>query len=426
MLISFLTHTGSRSLQYFQLARFSALFLISILLARLSGDKILISQYELFLLIAGTFTFFWVNGILKAFLPYYSQADILKRKEIVFHNFLWLCLCSIFSSTAIYFTGTLLYPSLNQEYLLWLVIYTFFSAPSYFTEYLLFAENKRKTLVLFSTITFILMVFAVIIPVFMGKPFVYSLYALVIFSILRFFYLVMLIGKSAKPAFNFNLFMESAIYFFPILLITLAGGFADYFDNILVSNLFTKTDFTLFRYGAREFPIILLLANALSISFSSQIATGLKNNTLNKELLNLKKESLQLMHIAFPLTILLMIFSEPLFNLLYGESFRDAVFIFRIYLLLVISRVVFPQAVSSGLLLNKTMATVSIIELCVHVSLSVLFINIFGIKGVAYASLIAFMLEKIVLGLYLKRRNNIHFSDYIPTGWFLIYSGTLI
>lgn len=65
---------------------------------------------------------------------------------------------------------------------------------------------------------------------------------------------------------------------------------------------------------------------------------------------------------------------------------------------------------------------VSFIEIIVNVALSVMFIKLFGVVGVAYATVIAFTTEKIVLVTLVKLKLKIALKDYLPIGIFSIYS----
>ncbi len=76
-------------LQLFQLIRYAALFLVGVLLAKsgLSSDEI--GQYETFLLVGGLFSFFWVNGFIKALLPLSADENI-EQDKLLFNAFLLL------------------------------------------------------------------------------------------------------------------------------------------------------------------------------------------------------------------------------------------------------------------------------------------------------------------------------------------------
>ena len=58
----------------------------------------------------------------------------------------------------------------------------------------------------------------------------------------------------------------------------------------------------------------------------------------------------------------------------------------------------------------------------VNISLSTVFINIWGIEGVAFATLIAYATQKIIWVVYNKFVLGIQPAQYIPVRIFIIYS----
>ncbi len=64
----------------------------------------------------------------------------------------------------------------------------------------------------------------------------------------------------------------------------------------------------------------------------------------------------------------------------------------------------------------------SLAELIVNISLSVIFINFWGIEGVAFATLIAYATQKIIWVVYNKFVLDIPPGKYIPVRLFIIYS----
>ena len=70
----------------------------------------------------------------------------------------------------------------------------------------------------------------------------------------------------------------------------------------------------------------------------------------------------------------------------------------------------------------KIILYASITELIINISLSVVFINIWGIEGVAFATLIAYATQKIILITYNKFIIGISPGKYIPLKSLFIYS----
>jgi O-antigen/teichoic acid export membrane protein len=140
----------------------------------------------------------------------------------------------------------------------------------------------------------------------------------------------------------------------------------------------------------------------------------------------LKQESKKLMHWFFIPVCILVLFSNKIYPLLFREEFAASAPIFNIYLLLLISRMIFPQTIIMGLQKNTILFRVSIIELAANVCFSVLLLNLIGMKGIAYGTVIAFTLEKLILVMYLKKKQQISPETYTDLRTWFIYSLILL
>jgi len=128
------------------------------------------------------------------------------------------------------------------------------------------------------------------------------------------------------------------------------------------------------------------------------------------------------MHLLFPVTVLFIVFSRWLYPLLFNDNFTESAVIFNIYLLLIISRLVFPQTILIGMKKTNIVMYASLAELIINVFLSVVFINLWGIEGVAFATLIAYAAQKIIWLIYNKSVLGISPARYIPITLLSVYS----
>ena len=137
-----------------------------------------------------------------------------------------------------------------------------------------------------------------------------------------------------------------------------------------------------------------------------------------------------MMHLLFPVTIVLLLVSKYAFPFFFTEKFTASVPIFNIYLLLIISRLIFPQTVLIALQKSKTLFKVSIIEWFCNVALDWIFISLLfssgkGMQGIAFATILAYLLEKAILAWYCKK-DGISFTSYVPVKQWVVYSGITI
>jgi len=176
--------------------------------------------------------------------------------------------------------------------------------------------------------------------------------------------------------------------------------------------------FAIFRYGARELPLAFILANA----FSNAMIPEFSASPMSEVLLKLKKNTTRLSHLLFPLSIVLILLSNWLFPIVFTASFTLSAKIFNVYLLLVISRLLFPQTILIGLKRNKDFLWISAIEIFINIVFSLLFVQWFGLVGVAYATVVAYFAEKILLVTLVKKWYNIPINSYLPVQLYVFYS----
>jgi O-antigen/teichoic acid export membrane protein len=416
-------------LQFFQLFRFGILLLISIVFTKTNLGTGEIGIYETFLLIAGGVSFFWISGIIQSLLPLYRQStqfgDSLKTKSpVLFNAFVILLTFSVLAGIFVYTAESQIAEFLNLSnnnlpYLKILVAYIILSGPNNLIEYIYLLQNRSNAIIRYGFITFVLQLFCVTVPVILGYDLGYGLYGLVLINIIRFGWLLLLIYRNSTFKISLPFILEHLKIGAPLIISLLLSGSAQYIDGLLVSHKFNEVTFAIFRYGARELPFVILLANAFS---NAMIPEFSNKQSISKGLQQLKSKSLKLMHILFPASILLILTSHWLYPFVFNRNFTESATIFNIYLLLIISRLVFPQTIIIGLQKSKIILFASSLELIINVVLSILFINYFGISGVAWATIIAYFFEKILLTFWVKTSLKINPAKYIPLKWLGFYS----
>ena len=65
--------------------------------------------------------------------------------------------------------------------------------------------------------------------------------------------------------------------------------------------------------------------------------------------------------------------------------------------MLIVSRLVFPQTILIGLQKNKAIMVASFLEIILNVAFSILFMQFWGLAGVAYGTVCAYAFEKLIL-----------------------------
>jgi O-antigen/teichoic acid export membrane protein len=283
---------------------------------------------------------------------------------------------------------------------------------------MLLLKDKAKGLAVYGVVAFGVQLAAVALPIAFGKGLEAALIGLVASSILRFVITLGLLVKYAEFKFDADFTKQFFVTAAPLMAATLLSGSAEYLDGFIVSKYFDEDTFAVYRYGAKEFPLVLLLANAFSNGMVPKVAQlGVK-----QAVEAIKKESLRLMHHFFPISIGFMLVSEWLYPRLFNPDFIESAAVFNVYLLLVVSRLVFPQTLLIGLKKTKTIMSVAGLELAVNFGLSILLVQQFGLVGIAFATVVASILDKVILMLLLRSSEGVSPTAYWPWKWHLGYS----
>jgi len=416
-------------LQVFNTLRFVVFLVVAIVFTKIGLSKEQIGLFEISVFMVNIASFFWVTGIIQAFLPLYKGSrtfgDLANEKKNkspeIFNTYLVLVLFSLF----VFLIGLIIQnnfsvfgikgkaPLLNVT--LWLLL---LSSPANLVEYIYVVKNKSGNTLSYAYITYTIQLAAAIVPPILGYDVIWSLRGLVMVAIIRNLWLITLIYNYAKVKFSFPFIKELLAIAAPLLITSLISGSAQYIDGLVVSIHFDASKFAVFRYGAKELPFVIMLATGLSNAMLTEFST--KEN-IRDSLQKIKRKSLRIMHSMFPLSIVLLFFADPLYKFMFTPEFTRSADIFVVYLLTILSRLLFPHTILMGLKKTRAVLIVAVIEVILNVSLSFWLVNHYGAVGVALATIIAYFVAKVVLVIYNYVRMNISPFEYIPVKWYVVY-----
>ena len=406
--------------QVFQLFRFSSLLLPGIFLAQAAYSKEEIGLFETFLLSTSSISFFWVSALFTTMLSNANQT--VERVDIVRHTWLLSLLLSALASIGfIIFSLCFSSAALSPYYLLFFVLYMLTNNPSFSIENKMLLLKEDKKLIGYGVIFFGLQTLCPLLVILFNGDAMDLIMAITLFSVLRFFISYFLLFPGQPFQFSRPLLWLLLTAALPLTISYFMTGGAEYIDAFLVSHFYGKGELGVYRYGAREFPVFLLLANSLSVSMIPVLS-----KQLDKGLIELKKRSLFLMHLAFPTMIVLVLCSRWLYPLVFNKNFAPAAEYFNWYALLLISRLVFPQTILMAIKKNKIVLFSACVELCINVGLSLLLRPTYGIMGIIWATIIAYTIDKLFLILYCRLKLKIKINEFIPLKVLGIYSILLV
>jgi O-antigen/teichoic acid export membrane protein len=411
--------------QFYQIVRYTTLILIGVIFTKTSVTQIEIGKYETFVFIAGAVSFFWLNGLQKALLP--LTVNNKNTKSHIFSAFFILQVFSIVTAILLYFTqpvfSSLLLNGKDIPEIWLLIVFIVFGVPANLIEYIYLIKNRKNAIVIYGIVSFSVQLAMVGIPAVLGFGITKILAGLVLSSVLRYIWLWIILISNRETTYSHSFVKEHLMLGGPLVLATFLSGSAQFVDGFIVTSYFDEETFAVFRYGARELPLAMLLANALSNAMLPDFA---KEDQLKQNLQKLKESVTRLTHWLFPLTAVLLIISHPVFPVIFNPKFAESATIFNIYLLLIISRLMLPQTILNGLQITKPIMNAAFLELIVNVSLSLILVRFFGIAGIAFATFIAYLFEKIYLSSVVKQKLKVGFSEYIPVKMYSVYSVTIL
>ncbi len=378
-------------------------------------------------------SYFWVSGVINSMLSLYPKQSSEQKAELLFNTFFLLLLLGAFSALGLVIFSQLPLPfNIPFEPVIGIAVFILANSLSYLIEYILFLQEKKRWLFTYGIVNAVITIGVIllltynylhhdgfkIITSYQAATFsVQIAVAMCSIAVLKILLLFFLLKKYASFKINPALLKLSLFTALPLVLSILISGSSEYVDGLIVNSKFPSSVFAIYRYGAKELPIMLIIANTFSVAMLPSIAENLSNG-----MEAIKTKSLRMMHVFFPATICLMFISPWAFTTFFNSGFIFSALIFNIYLLLIIPRLVFPQTILIGMQQSKYQLISSVIEICINISASIFLASKIGILGVAVGTLIAFSFDKIFLITVNYFKFKLHPTQYIRIDWYLFYS----
>lgn len=409
--------------QYHQVARYIVSFVVSIIMVRSALPQKALGGYELLVFFIVSISGFWANGIKNAFISYYHSLEASEKKRLPFTVFI------ILSGIAILLgIGLILFPKILSffhaeilaPYRAIIAIYLLFFATLPMIETIYLLEKKSQKLFHYTHwsqagILILTIMVALVKPelsAFIG--------ILILWASVRWLYLLVAV---LRP-FGFDIYQKQiyifAVFSLPLVLNMVLGSAMEMIDGLFVAHFFDTEFFPVFRYGAREMPLSSLLFGSLSLAMIPMLSKNPSNLTI------LKAKATKHMHLLAPLSILFMVISPYVYVWFYGAAFQESAYIFNIYLLIMVSRVIMPQTICFAKHQHAIIIWSGIFEIIANIGLSYWWLQYWGVYGLAAGTIMAFLLHKIILLIYNYKVNQIRFSEYIAVKPYFIYTLLLL
>ena len=412
--------------------KFFVFLIISIVFTKSHLSRSEIGAWEMFLFISGLVSFFWVTGIIQSLLPLYHRNRTYRKtgdngsgkSPEIFNAFLLLSFFSLMVFAighALKSNFSVFHMSGNVPYLNLLLLYVLLSSPVCLIEYIYLLNNRSYRIFQYGIYTFGLQLIFVLAPILMGKDIIWGVYGLLAVTGVRWIWLIVLLRRYAEIKISAEFMREHFYLGLPLIITTLISGSAQYIDGIIVSAVYRDPGwFAWFRYGAKEFPLAVMLANGLNNAMLPEFST---RTQMKDSLAKIREKSRNLMHICFPSTMLIMLMARWIYPRMFTPEFQKSADIFLLYSLLVIPRLVFPHTIIVGRKKTHVTMIAAILEIGLNIPFSLLMIKWgYNIVGVALATFVVYLISRLYLIIYVWVKMKIRPSEYIPIRIFMLYS----
>ncbi len=422
----FLTDSG-KLFQFTSVARQGITILVGILLVKLSFTPYQIGIYEMWMFLGLVFTLLCLTGSMQALGTLYHKWSAGDRPAGLWTVYgVSLMGCTGLALCIWYFQDFVLpflfkVPSLAAlgPALIFLVLHL----TSGMIPYVLLVRNKRWTY--FFIYLFLMLVALLPAVIYVGNHSQSLENLILIFlagAVLEHMFLLYLLCELSFPRFSWRQVYQFLSVVIPLTGLAGMGYAAQLFDTWLVNSVYEDpATYAVFRYGARELPGAVALASA----FTTAMVVALTKN-YHENLERIKSGTKLALWIFTPIAIVLMISSHLVFRWIYSDEFIAGALVFNCYLLIGISRWIFPQAILVARDHYWALTSISVIELAVNIGLSIWWIHHLGLAGVALATVVAFLLEKVLMVCYVYFREKVPLQQYIPLRTFILSTCALV
>ncbi len=368
------------------------------------------------------FVFFWSYGFKNSYLSYFPTIDEESKKYFLSTLLLVYLGMGLLAAASVFLVGK------NQLIFSWdpeevrfvhlAALYLLVNTPTILTEhsYILFEDSRR--LVQYALLVFFLPIFVILIALSIEMSVASVAVGFLIIATVKFLYLLLFpVRLYSRIGVNIDLIKPYLIFSIPLILHSLLGNGVEFIDGYLVQRFFPVETFAIYRYGARELPFVVLFVGSVMTALLPKAVSHLPET-----LLAAKIETTKLMHLLYPISIVLVLISPIIFPLVYDEYFKESAYLFNIYALIITSRILIPQLVLFGKHQNVSLATITLVELIINVSLSLILMKFWGVRGIAAASVIAFFAAKLMIMTFNYIKYKIVPSAYIDVRYYSIYN----
>ena len=412
--------------QVFQTLRFSAFIIISIFLAKFGVGINIIGSYEYALMIGGSASFFWLGGYLTSYLSKtaHSENNTTNWLSMVFYTMIMFNAIMVLILVILF---QIIHQSIFQHIswltFSWILTYHVLNNTTYLNEHYLLAKNQNRLLTHYGIINFFLLIMGAIGGYEWLGDLNGILMGLTAVSFLKLLFTLSFLKNENGFQLPSSILLKAFLWQGGIISLSiLMGSLGDYLDEYFVRFFYGDSTFAVYKMGAREFPLLNILSNSLATILIVLVVKEGLDNALNE----FKQKTSRLIRVITPLLCAIVLSGKWLFPFFYNQQFAQSALYFNCYALLCLSRFLFPQSIIIALQLNRYLIWASVAETLLHLALSLLLIHVFGIYGIIAGFLVASLLDKILLAVFVYKKTKKNIWHYTPLLEYAVANFTII
>ena len=419
--------TNVRALQLFQLLRQGSLILVAVLLAKSTLSPAEVGTYEMLMYVGYLLTFFCVAGSLQALLSYYPTLEAPDQAAMVFQALLVFAGMSLAAGALLWFFPEFILQLLVQRsslaFLSLFVLFLITDIPASLQEHFYLLQDRPLAILVYGLVSATAQLLAVGLPPILGLDFRWSFVALAGVGIVKGIILVQFVLVHGRWSWSPELLRAWWVLAAPLMAYTLLGVANQSVGPWMVGYFFdgSAAEFAIYRYGARELPLLAALTGAVASGVIPFLARELEAVADH-----LKKEARQLYHFLFPVSIVLLLTSRWWFVWVFAAAYAPSIVLFNTFLLLTPVHLIFARTVLVARQDTRWIPFFALGSMGLNIVFCLLMTPVLGMPGIALSGVVAFGLEKIGLVVYLWRRHGVLWSAYTDLRWWWGYTLLLL
>lgn len=377
--------------------------------------------YSQFILLMGFTGSIFSFGLQTNLYYFYLPADDIKRKTLLGNTLLSMMTLSIL---AFIFMEV---PSLSRFFIkdkmllqyIWIVgICVLLNVPTYILFPLFVIRKDKTTSVLYPSIeVFIKVLFTIVLALLYNSIYAIFIGLLVvqlILCIFTLFYSFAPLRNVSAPWFNWSQMKEQLNYAAPFGMSVVLFTLLRQFDKVLCVSYISPAEYAVYSLAFYGIPGINQIYDSVSEVNLLNMANSYREGDIKETLALYQSFCSKLLSFSAPLILIVFLFANEIFGLLFTPEYIDAVPFFRVYIFSFIIGALGAGTVIRASGKTKLTLRAYVYSLIIYLPVAYLTIKHYGVWGAISTAMLGIVLPKFFQILYEKRILSVKLKDYMP------------